>query len=272
MECGFAGNADIFGIGIRVGYYTQALAVWYANFFHFREAQVLRDVNKLFLFALVIVGLIYVHDARATYAVEAFLLLQIGMVIGLISIMDSTRYRSRYLRASNEHLISRFAIMGAGLIFNVCFWWRGLDVMQKTPCQEPTPTAPHKMPTYAAEHATYVCFFVKASMFGWLRTLMRVMTIYMLVSSALTIGYRDGVRLLQTSRRTRSKETFKEAAAVYQKIKRRHDDAEYRGNGSIQRASPSIESRSEREAAQRCHRHDGTSCGNNAIGASDRER
>lgn len=132
MECGFAGNADVYGIGIRSGYYTQALAAWYPSFFHFHEAQVLRDTNKLFLFALVVAGLIYVANAQETFAVEVFLLLQIGMVIASVSITDTTRYVSRYSRTSNERVVSRLAIMGAILLLNVCFWWRGLDVMRET--------------------------------------------------------------------------------------------------------------------------------------------
>lgn len=210
MECGFAGNADVYGIGIRIGYYTQALAAWYACFFHFREAQVLRDVNKLFLFALVVVGLIYVASARETYAVEAFLLLQIGMVIALISIMDTSRYSSRYTRTSNERLISRIGIMGAGLIFNVCFWWRGLDVMQETPCNRIK-----KESTQGTDDATYICFFARVGLYGWVRTLMRVMTIYMAVSSILTAGFTDAMELLQAWRGRKVRNAFKAAATAY---------------------------------------------------------
>ena len=217
MECGFAGNADVYGIGIRIGYYTQAFAAWYASFFHFREAQVLRDTNKLFLFALGVVGLIYVANAQETFAVEAFLLLQIGMVIALVSITDTTRYVSRYSRTSNERVVSRLAIMGAGLLFNVCFWWRGLDVMRETPCQMIGRAKVKTRSTQATNEATYMCFFVKANAYGWLRTLMRVWTLYLTVSSVLTVGFRDIVELLQAWRRNEVKRAFEAAAAAYQK-------------------------------------------------------
>ena len=216
-QCGFAGNADVYGIGIRIGYYTQALAAWYASFFHFREAQILRDVNKLFLFALVVVGLIYSANARETYAVEAFLLLQIGMVIGLISIMDTSRYSSRYTRTSNERLVSRIAIMGAGLLFNICFWWRGLDVMQETPCNRLNMASKERRSTQDTKGATYVCFFAKVGMYGWVRTLMRVMTLYGAITSILTVGFRDAVELLQAWRGRKVKDAFKAAAKAYGK-------------------------------------------------------
>ena len=211
MECGFAGNADIYGIGIRIGYYTQAFAVWFATFFHFREAEVLRDVNKLFLFALVVVGLIYVSKARETYAVEPFLLLLIGLDIGLVSIMDSRRYSSRYTRTSAERLISRLLIMGAGLLFNVCFWWHGLDIMLATPCNNSQDTMGKN------ESATYVWFFAKFSMYGWIRTCGRALSLYEAIFAALTLGYADAVELLQACRMRKTRETFIAAVATYEK-------------------------------------------------------
>ncbi|KAG7007617.1 phenylalanine aminomutase (L-beta-phenylalanine forming) [Physcia stellaris] len=191
MECGFAGNADIYGIGIRIGYYTQALAVWFAGFFHFREAQVLQETNKIFLFALVIAGFIYVSKAQTTYAVEAFLLLQIGLVIGLISVMDSKKYSSRYSRTSVERLISRLTIMGAGLLFNVCFWWRGLDIMLETPCRSPSASTGDGGSVHADENATYIWFFARFSIYGWLRVVGRAMSLYLAIGSVLTLGFAD---------------------------------------------------------------------------------
>ena len=218
MECGFAGNADIYGIGIRIGYYTQAVAVWFATFFHYSEAQGLRDVNKIFLFALVVAGLIYVFNARATHVVEAFLLLQIGLVIGLNSMLDAWRYSSRYQRASVENVISRLAIMGAGLLFNICFWWRGLDVMLATPCHDDHSTDTSKRDidsTSAARQATYIWFFVRFSIYGWIRTFARVLSLYLVVGSSLTLGFADAVKLLQRWRSRKSREAFLQAAGIH---------------------------------------------------------
>lgn len=220
MECGFAGNADIYGIGIRIGYYTQALAVWFAGFFHFREAQVLQETNKIFLFALVVAGLIYVSKAQTTYAVEAFLLLQIGLVVGLLSVMDSKRYSSRYSRTSVERLISRLTIMGAGLLFNVCFWWRGLDIMLETPCRGPSRplTVGDRGPVHADNNATYIWFFARFSIYGWLRTLGRVLSLYLAIGSVLTLGFADAVELLQRWRQRKTRKTFIDAAAAHRKL------------------------------------------------------
>lgn len=134
MDCGFAGNSDIFGIGIRTGYYTQILAVWFSNYFYFREAKALRAVNNLFLLSLITVGFIFFLNAHTTYVVHAFLLLHIGIVNGLVGITETARYSTKYRETSRERLLLRMTIMTFGSLFNVLFWWEGLDVMLPTPC------------------------------------------------------------------------------------------------------------------------------------------
>ena len=214
MECGFVGNADIYGIGIRIGYYTQAFAVWFATYFHFLEAGVLRDVNKLFLIALIFAGLIYVSKARETYAVEPFLLMQIGFNIGLVSIMDSRRYSSRYTRTSAERLISRLSIVGAGLLYNVYFWWRGLDIMLATPCNGSEHASGQN------KSATYIWVVTKFSIYGWVRTLGRVASLWSVLSHALTLGYADTVELLQAWRMRKTRERFITAVTTYRESRR----------------------------------------------------
>ena len=56
MTCTFAGTSDVFGIGIRIGYYSQVLAIWFSNYFYNREISSLRATNTLFLVAVVIAG------------------------------------------------------------------------------------------------------------------------------------------------------------------------------------------------------------------------
>lgn len=98
MQCGFAGNPDIYGLGIRLGYYTQALAVWFANYFFYRDAKSLRGANLIFILALLIALCIYAFNAETTYAIEVFLLLQIGLCMGMVSLSSGTRFSSRYMK------------------------------------------------------------------------------------------------------------------------------------------------------------------------------
>lgn len=217
MECGFAGNADIYGVGIRIGYYTQALAVWFADCFHHRESQVLRSVNKLFMFALVVAAGVYAANAPAGYVIEAFLLLQIGLAIGVVGIMESTRYSTRYTRRCRVRLISRALIVNASLIFNILFWWRGLDVMRSTPCfAKGQPQDTNAMSIKMEQRETYVCYFSKVSIYGWYRTLMLVKSLCALAWTTWTRSSHDAAELLQQWRIGKDIEAFVAAATAYQ--------------------------------------------------------
>ena len=110
MYCGFEGNSDIFGVGIRTAYYFQIYAVWFSNYFYYREAKVLRAVNKVFLLAIIVAGLIFFLNPQQHYVVEAFLLLQIGIVTGLVGITEATRYTTQYRATSRERLIIRMLV------------------------------------------------------------------------------------------------------------------------------------------------------------------
>ena len=193
MACGFSGNPDLFGIGIRIGYYTQITAVWFSSYFYFREAKVLRSVNNLFLLALIIVGFIYFFNAQSTYVIHAFLLLQIGIVVGLVGITETARYATRYRETSRERLVLRIIIMTFGALFNVFFWWRGLDVMLPTPC------------------GTYAFYFYRARFYGWLRTVMKAQSLFAATWTAPLHASRDAATLLYEYRMRGTRASFIEA-------------------------------------------------------------
>ncbi|MCJ1258828.1 hypothetical protein MMC24_006662 [Lignoscripta atroalba] len=192
--CGFSGNSDVYGLGIRVGYYTQALAASFSNFFLLREANALRAVNNLFLFALVIVALIYAFHATETYAVEAFLLLQIALCVALGSISESTRYSTRYIKANKERVLAKTFIINAVIILNIGFWWIGLDVMLRTPC------------------GTYACYVVQTDIYGWMRTLMKALSLLLLLSQTFTITSHDAARWIQNLYMATARSDFVQAA------------------------------------------------------------
>ena len=178
VSCGFDGNSDIYGVGIRVGYYTQALAVYFANMFLVSEAKSLRAVNSLFLLALSIVTVIYAYNAASVHAIEVFILLQTGLCLGIVSIMEGTRYSSKYIRVDKGTLIIRTILMNFGLIYNLYFWWWGLDSMEPTPC------------------GTYIFYVVRANIYGPARTAMKVFAIIGLASRTLfTTAWDAGVAI-----------------------------------------------------------------------------
>lgn len=107
MSCGFQGNSDLFGIGLRAAYYIQILAVWFSNYFNHREIKGLRAINNVFLLAVLIACLIFFANAQKYHVIETFLLLQIGIVTGLAGITEWSRYSNQYRATSVERLIIR---------------------------------------------------------------------------------------------------------------------------------------------------------------------
>ncbi|KAL8872391.1 MAG: hypothetical protein Q9174_001970 [Haloplaca sp. 1 TL-2023] len=159
QSCGFAGDSDIYGIGIRIGYYSQAIAVWLANFFVFGQAANLRSINGLFVFALV-VGLIWLSRKPADiFAIEAWLLTQLLIATHYIGVIDHSRLSPKYQRFDPVRRIIHEATFLALWLYMAWYYWNGLGHMKETPC------------------GTYVLFFVvKTNLFGWYRLIGKVFT------------------------------------------------------------------------------------------------
>ena len=166
MSCGFTGNSDIYGIGLRIGYYAQAIAVWYSNYFNNEELTSLRAVNNIFVFALVVVAIIYFANATTTHVIEGFLLLQIGLMMGLVSIAESSKYSPQHIKRSKGRMILEKTTWFAGALFNVCFWWWAVDVMLPTPCNGA-----------GSRHDTKIFYFYMTSIYGWVGWLMKIKTL-----------------------------------------------------------------------------------------------
>ena len=211
-SCGFQGNSDIYGIGIRIGYYTQAIAVWFSNFFHFREAKVLRAVNTLFLLALMVAGLIYFANPHETYVIEAFLMLQVGIIIGLVGITERSRYSSKYIKTSKETLVLRIFIVTVGSFFNVCFWWWGVEVMLPTPCNVANTTRGRGLlEPKDSGGGTYIFYIFKTSIYGWAGTLMRIKSLIAVVWTAPKMVTFDVVALMYNWRMRKTRAAFVDA-------------------------------------------------------------
>ncbi len=201
MSCGFVGNTDILGIGIRIGYYAQAIAVWFSNYFLYREAKALQATNNLFLLALTIAATIYFINTPTIHVIEAFLMLQIGLVIGLVGITEGSRYSSNYIKTSNERLILRTVIIMAGGLFNVCFWWKEVDRMLPTPCN-------NLVSGQGGRDKTYIFYVVKANIYGWVGILMKVQSLAAVVWTAPRIITFDVVVLFYNIRMRRAQAAF----------------------------------------------------------------
>jgi hypothetical protein len=153
-SCGFEGNPDLYGLGIRIGYYTQTLASWFANWFVLSEVVTLRKTNTLFLCAAIIALIVYVAHSGDVYAIEGFAPLQIGVVLGTITISRETSRTDGLLRVSVLQLATFLVLQLATHGYSLYFWSHGVEAMKPTPC------------------GTYIFLFARLSLKGPVRYVM----------------------------------------------------------------------------------------------------
>ena len=71
----FDGNADFYGLGIRIGIYFQWFLAWLSMLLDLESAESMLDVNVAFVFTLVIATIIFACYNSA--AIEIYIMLQI---------------------------------------------------------------------------------------------------------------------------------------------------------------------------------------------------
>lgn len=171
-QYGFQGNQDIYGVGIRAGYYTQAFAVWGANFFVPHEAPFLHSVNILFMIAM-LVGLIFlVDDPATTWAVEPFMLLNITYSMAYIGTgnpisSEELPWELNLIR----NLVRQLSFMGLDG-FAAWYWFVGLPKMKPT----------------VGDLGTMVYWWNQGPLFGWVRTANEVVTVLWMVCRVVNLG------------------------------------------------------------------------------------
>ena len=187
QQCGFTGNSDVLGIGIRIGYYAQALSVWFASYFVRKEAKGLRSVNLLFLVALFLALVWTAHAPQESYAVEVYLLLRLLFATWYVGVLDRSKFSKTKWRSSYMRVVVRESSLLGLLAYTVWFAWVGLDLLQKTPC------------------GTFVFFAAKVNLYGKYRSAFKVFSIFALVCG--TIKQLDTVaQLVRRCRDTSSEE------------------------------------------------------------------
>lgn len=138
--CGFEGNSDLYGLGIRLGVYFQ----WLSGFVVFigltSGRQALAEAYLAFLFAVLIAALVISKKAAQTHAVEIVLLLYIiyGGIFALLFIpMRASLFRQgKWIEETDglAFLMNALVMFGAGT-FSCWFWFRGLhNEFLGTPC------------------------------------------------------------------------------------------------------------------------------------------
>ena len=156
--CGFAGNGDIYGIGIRLGYYTQTLSTWIARYFVLAEAKNLRPVNLIFLLSVFIGTVWFCHTASDVYAIEPYILLTLLLSTWHTGIADRTSFGRNHTAFDPPMDLLITMTMWGVCIYYIWYWFKGLDAMKPTPC------------------GTYVFVFAKLNIYGWIRVIQQIIT------------------------------------------------------------------------------------------------
>lgn len=128
--CGFPGNGDLYGFGVRLGLYLQWAATIAANTFLPQEASNMRTINGCFQLALLI-GLCYTTITNPDlFAAEVIIILFFGF--GSTSTLQFPR--NAQTQATAIGAISRWFIFSGFVVYSMWFWWVGKATMAWNPC------------------------------------------------------------------------------------------------------------------------------------------
>jgi hypothetical protein len=138
-ECGFEGNSDLYGLGIRLGIYMQWLSAlivygWYPD-----GRQSLNETYIIFLFAVIVVIIVQTLQVTRTYAIEILILNYIifGGAYTVLITGVRRRHLDRKKRLSQLQLLSVVSILCACSGYCWWFWDHGVhddNNFLATPC------------------------------------------------------------------------------------------------------------------------------------------
>ncbi|KAF2117100.1 hypothetical protein BDV96DRAFT_644533 [Lophiotrema nucula] len=212
--CGFQGNPDVYGAGIRIGIYCQTLAVWTSKYFLLSQAHVLRDNVTVFSTALLSVAIVFAVHKSSTYAIEEFLVLTIlswtcSTGVRSRSSYSSTTFKNRALRVG---FTEWFDVAALGLHAWFWFWALEREFLQ-TPC------------------GTKVFFFAEVDVGGWYKHLVQVKVILGLIDHVYDGAFRFVG--LWSHGAVRGQKEVTDAVVRFEgwrKMERRHGEAEEIGD------------------------------------------
>lgn len=136
-SCGFVGNSDIYGLGIRLGIYLQWLTSLIANHHSHEDIRSNLDTNVLFLLAIFIATVVAtLGESLQSAEVVILLHLCFGSVFSVLSIWG------RRARSTAQGIV-RFPALGSAFRlllttgvsgYAIWFWFRGVASLDRPPC------------------------------------------------------------------------------------------------------------------------------------------
>jgi hypothetical protein len=159
--CPFAGNSDIYGVGVRIGLYSQWVATLLVTLFNPEDEEMFRIVN-LIIQASIFLGIAQ-QSSSETNAVEPIIVL--FLMCGSLSSLTGNGMR----HFSHVSGVIRALFYAALSAYGCWFWFEGLDKMMRPGCSA-------------------IAFFGRSSVDGWFRTLAKALSVFGLILSVFLTG------------------------------------------------------------------------------------
>lgn len=133
--CGFSGESDLYGLGIRIGIYLQWLTGLIVYVFYpegYREA----SATTLVFESAVTIAIVVNSAERQAVEILIFLYLFFGgMFIMVVLGEHSPYYGDKNDRISVMRMLLIMCLIFAGSVYSSWFWFKGLmDFFQQPPC------------------------------------------------------------------------------------------------------------------------------------------
>lgn len=160
--CHFGGNSDIYGIGVRIGLYSQWVATLLVTLFNPEDEEMFRILN-LIIQSSVFLGIAQ-QSSSETNAVEPIIVL--FLMCGSLSSLTGDGM-SNFSHVSGVFRTLFYTALSA---YGCWFWFEGLDKMMTPGCRA-------------------IAFFGRTSVDGWFRSLAKAVSVFGLVLSVLLIGW-----------------------------------------------------------------------------------
>ncbi|KAK3900969.1 hypothetical protein C8A05DRAFT_35373 [Staphylotrichum tortipilum] len=122
VQCGFEGNADLYGLGIRLGIYFQWLSAQLCRVLHKEYVVELDRTYMIFLAAVFIALLVLTGDADSTYDVEVLVLMYI-LICGPFNFISGQLGEYRSIALVNVE----FFVLWPATVYSSWFWFSGRD-------------------------------------------------------------------------------------------------------------------------------------------------
>lgn len=164
IECGIAGNPDIYRLGIRLGLYMLWIATMFTYEFLDDEVSNALDTNLIFFFSVGIATFVLSSQTPKPYVEEVYILLCI-----FFGGFWSLAFPNSIASFSMFGMSIRCYLMAGMASYAIWYWFNGMDGLRRQPC------------------GSHVFLFTKVDLFGRARTFYKVASILNILVPGLYI-------------------------------------------------------------------------------------